>query len=272
MFRTKKLIAIALMAVATFSALVAAQTADEIIDQMDAEADALAEGSMLSIIQMHTNNADGTTTEFTFASLGKPNYSLLYYLEPSDVAGTIFLMHDAQEEGADNRLWLFLPFLGIPKELVNDDDRGGSFAGSSLSYEDLGDQDRRDDYDAVLLGEEEVTIGDLTRTAYKIESTAKPEADVDELRTILWIDKEFLIMLKLESYNDLGNLSSTMETQELVEFEGKLTASVMLATDVSASSSTTITISGRRRPDAEIADEVFSLENLTTFKLADWGF
>ncbi|MBU0595679.1 outer membrane lipoprotein-sorting protein, partial [Candidatus Bipolaricaulota bacterium] len=186
--------------------------------------------------------------------------------------GTIFLMHDAQEEGADNRLWLFLPFLGIPKELVNDDDRGGSFAGSSLSYEDLGDQDRRDDYAAVLLGEEEVTIGDLTRTAYKIESTAKPEADVDELRTILWIDKEFLIMLKMESYNDLGNLSSTMEVQELAEFEGKLTASVMLATDVSAGSSTTVTISGRRRPDAEIADAVFSPENLTAFKPVDWGF
>jgi len=272
MFNNKKLITIALMAVAAFSILAAAQTADEILDQMDVETDALAVGSMLSTVRMENNNADGTTTEFLFASLGKPNYSLLYYLEPGDVAGTIFLMHEAPEEDGDNRLWLYLPFLGIPKELVNDDDRGGSFADSSLSYEDLGDQDRRADYDAVLLGEEEVTIGDMVRTAYKLESTAKEGVDAAEPCTVLWIDTEFLVMLQLESYNDLGNLSSTMEVLELVEFEGKLSMSIMLATDVSAGSSTTITISGRRRPDAEIPDVVFSPENLTEFKLADWGF
>ena len=272
MFKTKKFITIALMAVAALSILAAAQTADEILDMMEAEADALAEGSMLSIVRMENANADGTTTEFLFASLGKPNYSLLYYLEPADVAGTIFLMNDAQSDDEDNRLWLYLPFLGIPKELVSDDDRGGSFAGSSLSYEDLGDQDRQNDYDAALLGEEEVTIGGLVRTAYKIESTAKADVDADEPRTVLWIDTEFLIMLKVEGYNDLGNLASTMEIQELVEFEEKLTASIMLATDVSEGSSTTITISGRRRPDAEIADDVFSADNLTTFDLAAWGF
>jgi len=272
MFKTKKLITLALTAVAALSILAVAQTADEILDMMDAEADALAEGSMLSTITMMNNNADGTTTEFSFASLGKPNFSLLYYLEPADVSGTIFLMHDAQSDDEDNRLWLYLPFLGIPKELVSDDDRGGSFAGSSLSYEDLGDQDQRDDYDAVLLGQEDVTIGDLVRTAYKLESTAKEGVDADEPRTVLWIDTEFLIMLKLEAYNDLGNLSSTMEVLELVEFEEKLSAGAMLATDVSAGSSTTITISGRRRPDAEIADDVFSAENLTTFDLAAWGF
>ena len=272
MTKTRNPLLIALIAVAALGLVAAAQTADEILDMMDAEADTLAEGSMLSTVAMHNDNADGTTTEYSFASLGKPDYSLLYYLEPADVAGTIFLMHDAKTDDEDNRLWLYLPFLGIPKELVSDDERGGSFAGSSLSYDDLGDQDRRQDHDAVLLGEEDLTISEMTRTVYKLESTAKPDADVDDLRTVLWVDKEFLIMLKLERYNDLGNLSSTMDILELVEFEGKLTASIMLAADVSAGSSTTITISGQRRPEAEIPDEIFAPESLTTFNLADWGF
>jgi len=181
-------------------------------------------------------------------------------------------MHDAVEEDGDNRFWLYLPFIGIPKEMVSDDDRGGSFAGSSLSYEDLGDREGRADYDATLLGEEDVVIGDLTRTTYKIESTAKPDADVDNPRSIVWIDTEFLIMLRMESYNDLGNLDSTMEVLELAEFEENLTADVMLATDVSDGSSTTITISDRRRPDVEIPDKVFLPESINAFDPLLWGF
>jgi len=46
----------------------------------------------------------------------------------------------------------------------------------------------------------------------------------------------------------------------------------MLATDVSNDSSTTITFLERHRPDAEIPDEVFSEENLTTFDPTAWGF
>ena len=263
--------ALAMIAVLALGLSVAAQTADEILDQMSAEADVLAAGSMLSTIAMHTDNADGTTTDFTFASLSKPNRSLLYYLEPPDYAGNMFLMHDADEEGGANRLWIHLSYFGT-KELVSEDDRGASFAGSSLSYEDLGDQDRREDYDAVLLGEEDLTVGELVRSTYKIESAAKPDADVEDLRMVLWIDTEFLVMLKMESYNDLGNLSSTMDILELVEFEGKLTASVMLASDVSAGSSTTITIGDQRRPDSEIPDNVFLPENLAAFDPSEWGF
>jgi len=265
-------IGMTLFAVALLSVAAAALTADEIMNMVDAEADAQAEGSMISTVRLATDNADGTTTQYLFASLAKPNYSLLYYLEPSDVRGTIFLMHDVEEEDGDNRLWLYLQFIGVPKEMVSDDDRGGSFAGSSLSFEDLGDREGRADYNAVLLGEEEVVVGDQTRTSYKIESTAKPDVDVDNPRSIVWIDTEFLIMLKMESYNDLGNLDSTMEVLELIEFEGNLTANVMLASDVSGGSSTTITISDRRRPDAEISDAVFLPENLTDFDAVLWGF
>lgn len=161
---------------------------------------------------------------------------------------------------------------GIPKELASGEERGGSFAGSSVSYGDLSGQDAHDDYDAVLLGEEELIIGDLTRTIYIIESTAKPDADVDTLRTVLCIDTEFFIMLKMESYNDLGNLDSTMEVTALVEFEGRLTANRMLATDVSNASSTTVTFLDRHRPDAEIPDEVFDPANLPVFDPALWGF
>jgi len=249
-----------------------AQTADEILDRVDAESDAQAAGSMISLIRFDNVYADGTTASNLFGSLSIPNWSLIYFIEPADVTGTIFLTHDSDVEGEGSRLWLYLPVFGISKELVSDEERSGSFAGSALSYSDLSDREGRADYDATLTGEEDLVIGDQTRTAYVIESTAKPNADVEDPRTVLWIDKEASIMLKMESYNDLGNLDSTMNVSALGEFEGKLTADVMTATDHSDGSTTTITFLDRRRPDSEIPETVFQPDNLSSFDPTVWGF
>jgi outer membrane lipoprotein-sorting protein len=272
MFRNTARIGLILLGVALLGWTVLAETADEILDRMDAEADALAAGSMISIIRFDNVYGDGTTGSNLFGSLAIPDYSLIYFIEPTDVAGTIFLTVDSQNEDEDARLWLYLPFIGQAKELVSEDERGGSFAGSALSYSDLGDREGRADYDAALLGEEDLVVDGQTRTAYKIESTAKPGADVDNPRSILWIDKEFLIMLKLESYNDLGNLDTTMDIRVLGEFEGKLTADEMVATNHSDDSTTTIRFLERRRPDAEISPDVFLPENLSAFDASLWGF
>lgn len=263
---------ITLLSVVLLGLTVVALTADEIMDMVDAEADALAEGSMISIIRFDNVYGDGTDGSNLFGSLSIPNRSLIYFMEPADVAGTIFLTLESDDDDADAQLWLYLPFIGIAKELVSEDERGGSFAGSALSYSDLSDREGRADYDAVLLGEEDVVVGDATRTAYKIESTAKLDADVDNPRSVVWIDTEFLIMLKVESYNDLGNLDTTMDVLALGEFEGKLTTSEMLATNHSDGSTTTITILEQRRPDTEVSEDVFLPENIGAFDAVLWGF
>ncbi|TFH07976.1 MAG: outer membrane lipoprotein-sorting protein [Candidatus Atribacteria bacterium] len=95
---------------------------------------------------------------------------------------------------------------------------------------------------------------------------------MDNPRAIVWIDTEFLIMLKMESYNDLGNLGTTMNILALGEFEGKLTADVMLATNHSDGSTTTITIVEQHRPDAEISQDTFLPESIPAFDAAMWGF
>jgi len=272
MIKNAMKIGVTALAVALVSLLTAGLTADEILDRMDVEADAVAEGSLIATIRFENSYRDGTTASNLFGSLSKPNLSLIYFIEPIDVQGTILLTYEGEADDEDARIFLFLPLLGIPKELVSDEERGGSFAGSSLSYEDLGGRDGRDDYNAVLLGEEELVVGESTRTVYVIESTANPGVDTDTPRTVLWIDAEFLIMLKVESYNDLGNLDNTMEVLSLSDFEGRLTADGMVATDVSNESSTTITFLDRHRPDAEIPDEVFLPDNLTTFDPTVWGF
>jgi len=247
-------------------------TADDILDRMEEEGDALAQGSMISKMRFDNLYSDGTTASNTFAGLSKPDKSLIYFIEPEDVEGTIFLTIDSEDEDAETRLWLYLPLLEIPKELVSEEDRGGSFAGSSISYEDIGGDDQREDYDAVVIGEEALTIGEEARTAYVIESTAKPDAEKDIVRTVLWVDKEQFVMLKMEAYNDLGNLEQTLDVLALAEFEGHVIAEQMVARDVLEESETTITILERRRPAEEIPDEVFDYENLVSFDPTSWGF
>jgi len=255
----------------TLGAAAFAQTADEILDRMDAEADAFAEGSMVSTVRFDNSYRDGTTAGNLFGMLSKPDFSLIYFVEPAEVAGTIFLSHEI-DDGNDSRLWLFLPLLGIPKELVSDEDRGGSFAGSSMSYDDLGGGSERDDFVATLMGEEDLVVGEETRAAYVIESIAKDGVDTDTPRSVLWVDKESSIMLKAESYNDLDNLSTRMTVTALTTFEDRLTAAEMLSEDVLNENSTVITIIEQHRPDAEIADEVFAPESLASFDPAAWGF
>ena len=246
-------------------------TADDILDRMQIEGDVLAEGSMIMQMQFDNVYSDGTTASNTFAGLSKPNKSLMVFLEPEDVQGTIFLTLDPEEENADTRLWLYLPLLDIPKELVSEEARSGSFAGSSISYKDIGGGDQREDSDAVLIGEETITVGDESRIAFVIESTAKPDADKDIVRTVLWVDKESFVMLKMEAYNDLGSLEQTLNVIELGEFEGHLVVDGMHARDVLEESETTITFLERRRPADEIPDEVFDPETLASFDPAAWG-
>lgn len=249
----------------------AALTADEILDRMEEEADRLAEGSLVATVRFDNSYRDGTTAGNLFGMLSKPDYALIYFIEPADVTGTIFLTHEI-DDGDDSRMWLYLPLLGIPKELVSDEERGGSFAGSSMSYDELGGGNERDDFEADLIGESDLVIGGETRSAYVVESVAKEGVDTDTPRTVLWIDTASFVMLKMEAYNDLGNLEATIEVVSLTEFEGQLTYAEMLSTDVLGESSTLISVIDRHRPDAELADELFSPDELATFDPAVWGF
>ena len=254
-----------------FGLAAAAMTANEILDRMEVESDRIAEGSMVATMRFDNSYRDGTTAGNLFGMLSKPDYALVYFIEPADVTGTIFLTHEIND-GDDSRMWLYLPLLGIPKEMVSDEERGGSFAGSSMSYDDLGGGTERSDFDATLLREEKLVIQGETRQTYVIESAAKPGVDTDTPRTILWIDTEAFFMLRMEAYNDLGNLDTTLEVITLGEFEGFLTYAEMLSTDVLEESSTLISVIERHRPDAEIDDAVFAPESLSAFDPSVWGF
>ncbi len=260
----------------TLGALAAGLTGDEILQKVDDAAASLDKGSLISVVQFDNVYADGTNASNVFAGMGKkeegkPDQSLIYFEKPDDVAGTIFL--SVKPQGKDARMWLFLPSLGehgMYKELVANQQKQ-SFAGSMLSFKDMGNRSYADKYSAKLMGEETLTIGDEHRVCYVLDLTARPGADADYPSAKAWVDKESFLMLKSEDYNESGKLERTMDILSLTTFDGQLLASKMLLGNALDNSSTTITFVKRQRPKNQIPDSVFDPNNLATFDPTAYG-
>jgi hypothetical protein len=266
---------------------VAATTADEILDKVENlfSINTNDARGLLTTMTLHNDYSGGVNSEYTLAMLEltqvdstKPetadetSYVLMYFLG-GDEDGSIFLLKTPEDTALKSQMWLYLPALGLTKELVSDQEQSGSFAGSSLSYGDLGGMGNlRDDYDATILREEAVDIAGEPFNAWVLELLAKPDADPDYARVLLWVSKEDYLTLRMESYNDSGTLESTMEFRALTEFEGDRIPATIDSTNEQDGTSTTITISGTRRPDSPLTPEVFDPNTLGQFDPTAYGF
>jgi len=249
-------------------------TGDQILQKVDEHETLVTQGSLISKIRFDNVYSDGTTAYNVFGGLsvkleGQPEKSLIYFEEPADVAGTIFL--SIKPEGGEARMWLYLPALGMAKEIVAEQ-RKQSFAGSTFSYKDVGSRSFADKYSAKLVGDETVKIGDKSYDCYVLELTAKPDSDADYPTAKAWVDKDSFLMLKSEDYNSEGKLERTMEVLALGKFDGNVVADKMIATNVLDKSSTTITFLERKRPANPIPDSVFDPNNLASFDPTEFGF
>lgn len=253
----------------TNSAVAEELTGDEILAHAEAQVGFLAEeGSLIATIRFENLFADGMTTTNLFFGLtkrieGGPEYSLIYFLEPELVAGTRFLSV-RPEPDVDTRMWLYMPALGMTKELIAEV-REQRFAGSTLTYDEVGGLDLVGKYNAALIGEETTMVGEQLRSVYVLDLTAKPDADVDHPTMRIWVDKESFLIVRSRGYNEAGILERTLEVLELGEFEERVVVDQMIATDVLDGNSTTITFLERMRPEEELSDSIFDSENLADF-------
>lgn len=262
------LLAITLLVSGT--ALAEGLSGNEILARIEEKGGFFGEGSFTSMIRLEQQHADGTTGTDLFFGLAKqveggPEYLLIYFLEPASVAGfRLLFVRSTPDE--DARMWQYLPALGMVMEIVVEA-KEQRFAGSTLSYEEIGGRGMVYGYDAELIGQETIAVGDQLRPVYVLALTAEPDTDVDHPTMKIWVDKEGFIVLRSESYDGTGTLVRMMEVLKLGEFEGNIIADRMISADLLDGSSTTITFLDRRRPAEEIPDSVFAPENLADFDL-----
>jgi hypothetical protein len=255
-----------------------AQSAADILAAVDARGGITGYGSQVSFLSFVIQDKNGSVQESTFVSFAKtsedPQVSdsgLIYFLAPpAETCGTIFLTVDRKVAGQSTELYLYLPALGMPKELVSSGERKGSFAGSNIQFDQIAGSELAADFVGELLGEAalDVTVNGAaeSRRVYVVHLTANPDTNPNETfpdRTI-WVDADGFLVLAMESKNALGKLQDVLRVNALGAFEGRLEYTQMTVSNVLDSSSTTVTVSDREDV-GDFPDSMFDPTALAQF-------
>jgi len=289
MSRSKATVVAVLSALLLIGAALAAAgiTADEILDEMEDvfSVDADDTQGVLATMTVHNDYGHDVTLEYTLHLFELTTFDaaqaedadeithVLMYFAGGDEDGSIFLMETPEADDLDGRMWLYLPALGLTKELVSDEDQSGSFAGSSMSYGDLGGTgDLRGDYDAVILREETIDVDGAAHDVWVLELTAKPDADPDHARVLLWVEQVDYLTLRMEAYNGVGTLESEMAFVRLGTFEDRMTPEAIRSVDYENGIESTVTIADLRRPDAPLTIDLFDPNALGGLDPSAYGF
>ena len=199
---------IMLLSILLAPAIVQAQypTGDEILDRIDQN---LSSKSRIFTSKMIIHGARSTRTIESKSWVEGDTKSYTEYLSPAREAGTKMLK-------LEDMLWLYSPSTDRTIQISGHMLRQ-SVMGSDLSYEDMMEDSKlRDNYDAVVVGEEEVNDVDC----WIVELQANT-GDVAYQSMKTWVDKRRYIPLKEERYAKSGKLLKKTELFDVKQIDGR---------------------------------------------------
>lgn len=136
--------------------------------------------------------------------------AMMVITAPARDAGTVFLKRDRE-------VWNWVPQLErvikMPPSMM-----AQSWMGTDFSNDDLvRESSVLRDYTHAIVGEEDV----MGRPCAVIELTPLPDAPVVWGKVRMWVDRTDFLQLKVESYDEFGDLVQTLETLEIGELGGR---------------------------------------------------
>lgn len=253
--------ALSVFLVGLFGFVAVAQTADEILKKVEDQGFfGTGRGSLYAALAVEIQEKGQPKVDYAFRVWGKeyPDGTkkfLLLYASPADVAGTLFLAHVPPE--GKTRMWLYLPELGILKELVGERERKGEFiGGSGITYEDLSKGfSYREEYKGEVLGEEVLD----SYPTWKLSLTPGL-ASAEWAQIMLWVHRELYFVVRAELYGATGKLARVISVPELVTDEIGTRPALLRVENLEKGSWAEIRIP--ERSSAEIPEEYFVPENL----------
>jgi outer membrane lipoprotein-sorting protein len=189
----------------------------------------------------------------------KGHRTVIIFQQPASIKGVRFLTME-NPGGADDR-WIYLPNLGGEPNRIAASDGSKSFQGTDFSNDDISSASRSADLDNHTLLREENLNGKI---CYVIQSTPK-DSGYQYSKMIQWIDKQTMIIMKVELYNKASVLVKLLEILKLEEKQGKLTIMSTKMTTLAEKTSTTINIEEIKYDDP-IPEGVFTTNFLKTGK------
>ena len=259
-------------------------TAADITAEIDARGGITGIGSQIAFLSFTVQDKNGSVQESSFVSFGKTSADpqiadagLIYFLAPpAETCGTVFLTIDRKVAGQSTELYLYLPALGMPKELVSSGERKGSFAGSNIQFDQMGRSELSANFNSELLGEAmlDVTVNGAveSRRVYVLHLTANPQTNPNETfpERTMWVDTEQFLVLASESTNTVGKLQSVLRVNALATFKDRLEYTQMTVSNVLDLSSTTVTV-GDREDVGDLPDSMFDPNALAQFDPRAWN-
>lgn len=238
---------LALMVVTTLPAM--AETGDEMsATEIVAMVNAVPDGEYVTqTLAMDTTDRHGQTRSQETVNYRKyfdrDKKTVLFFLQPSNVRGTGFLIWNYADVAKPDDQWLYLPALRKVRR-VSAADRGDYFLGTDFTYEDmkLDGKFAAEDYIFARLDDE--VLDDVN--TFKLESTPKDENTARELgysRTISWIDPSNWMLVKAEFYDLKGTLLKTLVAGDISQVDGYWTKHKLIMENHQTGHSTDFTFS-----------------------------
>jgi outer membrane lipoprotein-sorting protein len=183
------------------------------------------------------------------------DYALIYVTAPARDQGTAFLKRG-------NEIWNFVPNIDrtvrMPPSMMSQ-----SWMGSDFSNDDLvRGVSVIDDYDHKLMGSE--TVDGLE--SYRIEMIPHPETPVVYDKVIYWVSKEYYLPVRVENYDEYGDLISTIHFRDIKTIGGRPMPSVMEMVPEDKRGHKTVIRYHDADFGADISEGFFSIQNLTTIR------
>jgi len=257
-----------IMSVMSLGAWAQEPTADEILALVEDKSIMGGEvGTMVATVNFEVAVEEGEATAYTFRVFsvmdieGEPDKLLIVYLAPELVAGTMFLSHTPEE--GDARMWLYLPALGLVKELVTEESQGQEFiSGSGISRSEISEGFQyHEDYSPELTGEEEID----GLPAYVLFLTPREGRDTDWQSIKLWVYKEEFAVIRAEFTDSEGQFAKLLEGDDFYADSVSFFSHTITFQDLIGGGSSLITLLDREI--ADIPADYFVSENLPTLDL-----
>lgn len=158
---------------------------------------------MIVDLTMVLTNRKGKTRSSILHSISKDDgkKQMIWFLSPKDDKGVAFLK--IEHTGKEDEMRLWLPAFKKVRRIASQQ-KGDSFMGSDLSYEDMTNRELEENT-YKLSGEEEIN----GQNCYILESIPKPEVESTYSRHITWVTKVDYNPIKEESYDRAARLHKT---------------------------------------------------------------
>lgn len=202
---SKRLIVLVGLGIIPF--LIQAQTAKEIIEEMDKNmrGDYVTQELTMTIVRPSWKRS------ISMKSWGRGmDYSLIYITAPAKEKGQVFMKRDKE-------MWNWVPsidrMIKLPPSMMMQSWMGSDFTNDDLIRESSVVRD----YEHSIVGEEQLE----GRMCYKIQLIPKPDAAVVWGKLFLWVTKDNYIELKIEFYDEDEYLISTQVLSDIKQLGGR---------------------------------------------------